>query len=393
VSVSRLRVGLLVFAIASTGGVALEAAIGGSVINALSAASLISYAVVGALILAAHPRHAIGWILLGAGVGFGVFTITDRYATAAHAHPGLPFGPAVESLSQASIFPLSVLVLVSLFVLFPDGRAPSRRWRRVLWVTLALALLSFAQFLLTPGRPSGSIWENPFGLPGVAGAAVSHASPAVEFLAVAMLVPAVGGMVARLRRSRGVERQQYKWIASGSVAVAFAFACFLPFAGTTSTAQNIALGLVIVAMAMIPVTIGIAVLRYRLYEIDVIVRKTLVYGALTVVLGAVYLGGVVVLGGAVRSLTGQSNALVVTLSTLGVAALFRPLLGRIQALVDRRFYRGRYDGARALQAFAGRLREEVDLGEVEHEVHGVLAATVQPASASLWLRDRTGSAG
>jgi hypothetical protein len=209
-----------------------------------------------------------------------------------------------------------------------------------------------------------------------------------------MMVASAASLVVRYRRARGLERQQVKWLAGAAAGVASAYAVVVPLGGYVdpssqdtpawlSAAQTLSL----LSFCLIPVAIVFAVLRYRLYDIDVIIRRTLVYAVLVASLAALYLGGVTLIGGVLRDVTGGSGAIGVTVSTLAVAGAFQPLRARIQRMVDRRFYRGRYDAARTLEAFSGRLREQVEIETVSGEVLDVVRQTLQPAHVSLWLRE------
>jgi hypothetical protein len=210
---------------------------------------------------------------------------------------------------------------------------------------------------------------------------------------VAMMVASAASLVVRYRRSRGPERQQVKWLAAAAAGVAAVYAVVVPVGAVVDPSSqhtpawlSVAQSASLLSFGLIPVAIVFAVLRYRLYEIDVIIRRTLVYAALVAVLAAVYLGGVTLVGGVLRTVAGGSGAIGVTVSTLLVAAAFQPLRARIQRAVDRRFYRGRYDAARTLESFSGRLREHVEIETVSGEVLDVVRQTLQPAHVSLWLR-------
>ena len=199
-----------------------------------------------------------------------------------------------------------------------------------------------------------------------------------------MLLLALASIVLRFRRSRGVERLQLKWVASaGSVMVA---GFFLAFVSGQTVISDIGFVTGVVGFVLLPIAVGVAILRYRLFDIDRVISKTLVYAALSLVLGAAYVG--LVLGGQAlfSSFAGGSN-LAIAASTLVVAALFLPVRSRVQRFVDRRFYRRRYDAQRTLEGFGARLREQVDLGTLEHDLRGVVTETMQPAHASVWLRE------
>jgi hypothetical protein len=206
---------------------------------------------------------------------------------------------------------------------------------------------------------------------------------------------AVLSLFARLRRAEGVERQQLKWFAyaaaifaSGIVLIVIPLAVDVPFWDVRAASAVFAL-----AGTAVPIAIGIAILRYRLFDIDLLINRTLVYGLLTAILAALYLGGVVVLQALVRTISGQESQLAVVASTLAIAALFSPLRRRVQALVDRRFYRRKYDVAKALDAFSAKLRDETDLDALRDEVMDVVRDTIQPASVGLWLRSSRSSVG
>jgi hypothetical protein len=279
------------------------------------------------------------------------------------------------------------LVAVGIPLLFPDGRLPSPRWR----VPASLAAGLFAVGIL--GRALGDreleteapgTWPNPYALPGAAGDVFAGiASVSVLVYGVPALI-GVAGLVVRMRGSHGVERQQLKWFAYVGVLLLTAL---VVSAISLATHSLDVLGVVgwssFLALSTfgLPLAIGIAILRHRLYDIDVVINRTLVYGGLTATLGATYLGLVLLLG-----LTVGESDLAIALSTLAVAALFRPARARIQQAVDRRFYRRRYDAARTLEAFGGRLRDELDLDALQRELVKVVGDTVQPARASLWLR-------
>jgi type III secretory pathway component EscS len=287
-----------------------------------------------------------------------------------------------------------------LILLFPDGRLPSRRWRPLAWISGAAILSVSAGSALTPGPVEGFPGiDNPFGLekyPWVADAAQSL----VLLLPVCILASVVS-LVLRFLRARGEEREQIKWLAFAASILGLGFSSYvipgniLPddAGGADPLWQNLLEDAVTLSFAGIPMAVGIAVLRHRLYDIDLIINRALVYVSLTVLLAAVYAGGVVGLQAALRSLTGQESTLAVVASTLAIAALFGPLRRRVQAFVDRRFYRRKYDAAKTLDAFSVRLRDETRLDALSDDLVGVVTRTVQPAHASLWLRPEAGSEG
>jgi hypothetical protein len=330
--------------------------------------------VVGALVVSREPRHRLGWLLCVAPFCLCWANLGSTLVGANGTERAL-----VALLVNLGWTTGLVLLLLMGFIV-PDGRLPSRRWRLVAWPGCAVAAAFVAGTAVSP-LDDGA--RNPI---EVAGAAAVTGALQALMLPVAAL--SLAAAISRLRSPDPVERQQVKWIVAG-------------FAGAVGvTAADAIAGSVIpgypglpeavgfLAWDLIPLSFGVAILRYRLYEIDVIIRRTLVYTCLIAVLAGVYLGAITTIGAASRAITGQSGTLAVTVSTLLVAAAFQPLRGRIQRGVDRRFYRGRYDATRTLEAFAGRLRDEVDVVAIGADVTGVVATSLQPAHVSLWLRPR-----
>jgi hypothetical protein len=299
--------------------------------------------------------------------------------------PGsLPGGEiAVWSLSWAG--PVLSAAPTFLLLLFPDGRLPSRRWRPVAWLAASAMVISIVGLAFRPGRldedyPSVA---NPFGIG--AGDVLDLINSAGSVLATVALLLSLISMIVRFLRSSGEERQQLKWIAyaGGVMVAAFLVAEVVPGEGLIADLLWVT---GFVALVGLPIAAGIAILKYRLYDIDIIINRTLVYGALTAMLAGVYFGGVVSLQYVFRALTGQESTLAVVASTLAIAALFQPLRRRIHAFIDRRFYRRKYDAAKTLQAFSAKLRDETDLDALSDELVGVVRETMQPAHVSLWLR-------
>ncbi len=346
-----------------------------------------SFAVVGVFAVLKRPANLVGWALVLAGAGLlagGVLGTYAELALLAKPEAGLPAGAAAEAVSGGAWTPLMAGVFLLLLV-FPLGTLPTPALRRF----AVLVLLGFAVvwtiIATAPGTfdPPFAAYRNPLAVT----TSRSYIVAMVPVIAACLLSVLAAGVIAlrRFRRSRDQERQQFKWLAASAgllvvtLPIGAAFNS-LPIVSSVFTAELIAL----------PVSVGVAILRYRLYEIDVIIRRTLIYGALLVVLAVVYLGGVYLLGGALRSITGGSGTLAVTLSTLAVAGAFQPLRGRIQRIVDHRFYRRKYDAARTLELFGGRLREQIDLSVLQQEMLATVRATVQPRGATLWLRDDRG---
>src|SRR3712207_3736367 len=313
----------------------------------------------------------------------------------------------IDALSLWGWIPPVGLLGIYLILLFPDGRLPSRRWRPLAWLAGAVMVLASLGIIFAPGPLEGHPGvRNPFGLEGHPW--IGEATLVIiVVLAVCILASALS-LILRYRRSGGEQREQIKWIA---FAASFVGAVYLSslvteliFAPETLTGTGITVplwvevqrNLLMLSYAGVPVAVGFAVLKYRLYDIDVVINRTLVYGPLTAMLVFVYLGGVISLQYALRALSGQESQLAVVVSTLVIAALFNPFRRRIQAFIDRRFYRRKYDARKTLEAFSAKLRNETDLDALNNELVGVVRETMQPAHVSLWLRPdpaRRGSKG
>ncbi|RZT16812.1 hypothetical protein EV649_4345 [Kribbella sp. VKM Ac-2569] len=341
-------------------------------------------AAIGAVVASRLPRHAVGWILLALGVGIDLPFAPEAYAELSLV-PGsgpLPGDEWAAWVSSWATVPAFFGLTAFLFMLFPTGRLPSRRWRWAGWfVAVSVALATVAVALAPDEIDSG--FDNPVAPTGRGAEFARWLSDATDLLAAPVLVIATAALVVRLRRSGGVERQQLKWFTYAAVMVGAGIG-----AGSAMPPGRVANAAYIVgllAVAGLPVAAGLAVLRYRLYDIDLVINKTLVYGALTVTLGTAYLGSVLLLQVVLGPVT-QGSGLAVAVSTLAVAALFRPVRSRIQAGVDRRFFRRRYDAARTLDAFGARLRHELDLQALAADLRTVVHDTMQPTHVSLWLR-------
>jgi len=358
---------------------------------------LTAFPLTGLLIVRRQLRNTVGWLLLGIGCVWGLGGLGDSYATYGLViDPGsLPGTDVAATVANGIWAPALGLMGTFLILLFPDGHLPSPGWRPVAWVSAITIVTLTGVLYLSPGRLEegpGAGQSNPL--------AVESARPMLE-VALAILLPtfaiciaaSAGGLVRRFRRSRGVERQQLKWLAAAGAVVATVFLSGIVASTSVSAEVDEPAWLLVwnqvsfLVFALLPVSIGIAVLRHGLYSIDVVINRTLVYGALTATLAAVYLGSVLVLQLALRPLTDQSD-LAVAGSTLAVAALFGPARRRTQAIVDRRFYRSRYDAALTLDAFATRLRHQLDLEAVGADLRTAVSETVQPVHVSLWLRSR-----
>ncbi len=354
----------------------------------------LTYAGVGVVVARREPRNPIGWLLIGVGLAVSVGLVDgEQYSYLAYrgGYGGLPFGQLAVLLGQCWVVALFLPPLAIL--MFPDGRVQSRRWRWVVRVYLAATGLLLAD-QLTVGvsaivqhrvrmDTSGNLTSRaPDFLSNVF---FSVLWPVLVLVVLGCWIAFVGRLVANFRRATGDHRQQLKWAMCGSAITA---ACIpgIVISGSSSDIVRILDGVMVLGIGALPLAMGVGIFKYRLYGIDVIIRKTLVYTALIGSLAAVYLGGIYLIDRAFQALTGQSGALAVTLSTLAVAAAFQPLRGRLQRAVDHRFYRQRYDSAKTLEAFAARLRDQIELDALSADVLDVVAATLQPRHVSLWLR-------
>jgi hypothetical protein len=335
---------------------------------------------VGALLASRRPRHPVGWLLLGLGLPVALSAVATSYA-----HYGLTARPgALPAADWAALYhSLSFLLVVPCLgfalLLTPTGSLPSPRWRRWARVAAGAPLLALVTTLPLPFDPPFQSAANPLAVPALAGPLRPVSNLAWMVCALAIPV-AAGSLLLRFRRARGEERLQLRWLALGAVLAA---ATLLVLLALVPTGDEVALGWVsAVLLALLPLATGAAILRYRLYDIDRIISRTLAYGLLTVLLGLGYAATVLGLG----RLLPEGSSLVVAAATLAVAAAFQPARRRIQQTVDRRFNRRRYDAARTIQAFSTRLRDQVDLDTLEAELLAVVDQTMQPTRATLWLR-------
>jgi hypothetical protein len=346
----------------------------------------ISFPLVGAVIAIHRPRNPLGWIFCAVGLSQALFVFTAEYGVyALRTAPGtVPGGPLAIWAAQWVWAPGIGLLLTFVPLLFPTGRLPSRRWRPVAW-------LSALPIALIPGLAAPVLWPQR----GVALVEASTNEPlgqgqalvlfAAFWLMVLCGLACLTALALRFRRSRGIERQQLKWLLFAS---AITVAIFIVVQPATSQQWDLALLLALPVVPAIPVAAGIAILRYRLYEIDRLINRTLVYGLLTALLGAIYASAVLLLGQLFGGVTSNPPPWVIAGATLAVAALFQPARRRIQAVVDRRFNRRRYDAAKTIEAFSTRLHEEIDLDTLSAELLAVVHQTMEPTKVSLWLRPR-----
>jgi hypothetical protein len=343
-------------------------------------------ATAGVIISSRLPQNAVGWIFLGIGLLLGLLFAAGAYATIGiDVEQGsfLPGSRIAAWIGSWIFIPATFGLPMFLLLLFPDGRFVSKRWRLAGWVLGVLVVFATASKALLPGRiPPG--FENPFAPGGMAGEVFRVLDRVTDAIALPAFALAVAGLVVRLWRSRGVERQQLKWFAFSAalVGAGLGSSVFLPGGWAASLAFLVGL----LALAGLPVTAGIAIFQYRLYDIDLIVNRALVYGPLTATLVVVYVGSVVILQYVLQALTGGGSQLAIVVSTLLIAALFNALRRRIQAFIDRRFYRRKYDAQKTLSAFSQQLRDETDLDVLGANLVALVRTTIQPEHVSLWLK-------
>jgi hypothetical protein len=340
---------------------------------------ILAFATVGALVASRRPRNPLGWILLAAGLSY-VLGGTSEQAVEDGVTGGLDTLLAWIGtwIWIAGIAPVATFGLL----LFPDGRLPSPRWRPVARLAAGALAAVVIGLALTPGRFANTAIENPVGLEAAPWLPRGLGTAGAVAL-IAALAGSIASLRARYRAAGADERMQLKWLLYAAALVGANVAVSLPVEMLVGdSVANVTNAITTMTTAAVPVAMGIAILRHRLYDVDVVINRTLVYGALTATLAAGYLGGVLL----AQVVIGAESGLAVAISTLAVAALFRPARARIQEAVDRRFYRRRYDAARTLEAFGARLRDEVELDLVAADLRAVARDTVQPSHVSLWLR-------
>jgi hypothetical protein len=340
--------------------------------------ALLVYPSVGALVVSRRPKNAVGYILLGLGIILEVQIFASAYSSYARSrHPDLPAAEMVgDWLTPWSIGPTVILGLVLLVLLFPDGRLPASYFRGVVWMAvIGTALVSLWWFT----------WSEETAL----GRFVMMMGQFGDVLLFLSCVTSVFAVLEQLQGAEARELQQLKWFGYG--AALFLVAVFFLTMANEQTSEWLVFAVIVGGLSAIPVAVGIAMLRYRLYDVDVVINRTLVYGSLTVLLVVVYLGVVTATQAVFHTLTGQERLpqLATVASTLVIAAIFNPLRRRIQSFIDRRFYRRKYDAVRTLEAFSATLRDETDLEALNDDLVGVVRETMQPAHVSVWLRPDT----
>src|SRR5215210_3815965 len=359
----------------------------------------LAFPIVGALVASKRPENPIGWICLLSGLFWMSFALGDTSNAYELATTGkVTSSVTLDALTQGSWVPPVGLLGIYMILLFPDGKLPTRNWRPFAWFAGAVMVLIPVVFVFAPGSLENHPGvRNPFGLesyPWLSLVALSF----ILLLPLCVLISAAS-LVLRYRRSGEEVREQIKWIAFAASFVGVVYfgnmitqLLFAPDSlaadGATPLWVSLERYLLVLSFAGVPAAIGFAVLKYRLYEIDIIINRALVYGLLTVTLALVYLGGVTATQMLFRALTAkeQQPQLAVVISTLAIAAMFSPLRRRIQSFIDRRFYRKKYDAQKTLEAFSAKLRDETDLDGLNAELLSVVRETMQPEHATLWLR-------
>ncbi|HEX2107749.1 MAG TPA: hypothetical protein VHF70_00535 [Rubrobacteraceae bacterium] len=354
----------------------------------LTSVTVLAFSLVGAVVASGRPRNAIGWLFCAVGLVEALDTLARGYA-----EYWIAGGWGPRGLGETAAWFASWAWVVSvgapatfLLLLFPDGRLPSARWRPVAWCAGLGIAGFFAGFALRAG-PLEDFPQiaNPY---GVDSPIVGVAAVAGGLVVVGSFVTSAISIIVRARHASSEQRQQIKWIAYGGAVVVGA----MLVGGLVSIwSMAVSIGIISVALLGMPLFTGIAIVRHRLYDIDLLINRTLVYAALTVMLAAAYVGSVVSLQYVFRALTGGESQLAIVASTLAIAALFSPLRRRIQTFIDRRFYRRRYDARKTLEAFSAKLRDETDLEALNDDLVGVVAETMQPEHVGLWLRPEMGA--
>ena len=368
----------------------------GPLLQVMLVVTLATMSAVGLLIISRQSQNLIGWLLITAGISASLLLFSSEYARLALSSPNriLPFGLVLAWISQwiwiVYVWPIGV----GLPMLYPEGRLLSPRWRPLAWFSAVYIVLTIFIDAFTPGPLAGyEAYVNPAGIPALENFPEGMRQ-ALDILAFPLILLAAFSLFLRFRRASGEVRAQIKWF---FYAVSLLLVWVLYGVGSglgifpvlPSWISSMIFGLLV---ALLSVAIGIAILKYRLYDIDLIIRRTLVYSVLTGILGLVYFGGVVLLQSIFRAVGGQQSVIAIVVSTLTIAVLFTPLRRRIQNGIDRRFYRQKYDAEKVIARFSTILRDEVDLEKLSNALLAAVEETMQPERASLWLRqtaDRT----
>jgi hypothetical protein len=362
--------------------------------QAILLVAIIGAPLLGGVIASHRPRNPYGWLWCGLGLGAALWMFARTYYTFA------------MTVGVGSLLTRNLVIFVGAWVgwvvvatlipcvllLFPDGKLPSRRWRLLMWPVVAAGAVYLIAGLFASGLSPFAPIFNPFAVGGVIGDVFTGIRDVRMRVFLIAVISAALSLVFRFHRAGGTERQQIKWLAYAAVLfgsiISIGVLGYEDLFSRTLSTLHVAVG-----FAGLYIAVGVAILRYHLYAIDVVINRTLVYSSLTAVLAAVYLGGVLVLQNAFRAVTGEESQFAVVASTLIIAALFIPLRRRIQSFIDRRFYRRKYDAAKTLEAFSAKLRDETDLDALRNDLVGVVRETMEPAHVSLWLRPDTASKG
>jgi hypothetical protein len=348
----------------------------------------VAFSTVGAVVASRRPEHPVGWLFCAIGFLAGVDHFCGEYAIyALLTQPGsLPAGEAAAWI-RSWVWVTAGGLAVFLVLLFPTGRLSSSRWKPLAWLNLVATVLGAIWVAFAPGPVDGlDPIQNPLGIDSLGGE--SSAVYLVEMLQATVGLAAAVSLFVRQHRAGFEEQQQIKWFAyAASILIIGALLMSsTPDAMDAWWVESVGFALYIAGIVGLPVAVAIAILRHHLYDIDLIINRTLVYGSLTATLAGIYLGVVVLLQWLFVLLTGERSTLAVVASTLAIAALFNPLRHRIQSFIDRRFYRRKYDAAKTLEAFSAKLRDETDLDTLSEDLVGVVRETMQPEHVSLWLR-------
>ncbi len=362
----------------------------GVLVSLLFGLTLSAFPAVGVVLATRRPANPIGWLLLAIGLCWGISGMSAYSDYGLLQHPGsLPLAPLVAATSSSFWLPAICLSGTFLILLFPDGRLLTRRWRWVAWLSATGLVVGTLSLVLTPGLMPNAGYphtRNPLGAPSALSGVVDILHLSILLVPLAMALSAIS-LVLRYRRSRGADRQQMKWLAAAAAVVAATYGIIEPLSAGlqtqhTSTVLTALQDVALCTFGLVPIAIGFAVLRYRLYEIDRLISRTLSYALVTGLLGGLFLGLVFL----TTDVLPFSSPVGVAASTLAAAALFNPLRTRVQRLVDRRFNRARYDAEATVAAFASHLRDAIDLDSVQVHLMEAVGRTLAPDHASLWIR-------